>query len=498
MQLIIKLFPEISLKSQSIQRRLVMTLKGNLFTILSRFDPSVTIERQWDKLIVRSKNHSPDNHARHTKALQAIPGIAAILDVKAVPFAGIDDIVRETLAIWGDQLAGKTFCVRARRRGQHAFTSQDVQRQVGCALFDGCPNGGVNMREPDVLIALEIEHHTLYLIRDRYLGLGGYPLGTQEQVLSLISGGFDSAVASYQFIRRGSRVHYCFFNLGGAAHLHGVQQMVARLWQQFGSSHRVQFLHVDFAPVLADIVQHIPLGHQGVVLKRCMLRVASQLAERLDAPALVTGEALGQVASQTLSNLQVIDRASPTVVLRPLVAWDKPDIIAEARKIGVAELAERIPEYCGALSTNPSIKANLRKVEQDERRLNPDLLAQAAREATWREVRDIELLSQEQFLAGIGASGATGGATCASPQLVDLAAEAVVLDVRAPDEAVAKPLRLPRNPVQCLPFYRLAQDFATLDQAKQYLLYCERGVMSQMQVAQLRERGFANVATYRT
>lgn len=493
MQLIIKLFSEISLKSQSIQRRLVMTLKGNVSTILSRFDPSVTIERQWDKLIVRSKDHSPANHARHIKALQAIPGIAAILDVKAVQFAEVGDIVRETRAIWGEQLAGKTFCVRVKRRGQHRFTSQDVQRQVGCALFDTCPNGGVNMRDPEVLIRLEIEQHTLYLVRARHIGLGGYPLGTQEQVLSLISGGFDSAVASYQFIRRGSRVHYCFFNLGGAAHLHGVQQMVAKLWQQFGSSHRVQFLHVDFAAVLADIVQHIPLGHQGVVLKRCMLRAASQLAERLDAPALVTGEALGQVASQTMSNLQVIDRASPTVVLRPLVAWDKPDIMAEARRIGVAELAERIPEYCGALSTNPSIKANLRKVEQDERHLNPDLLVQAVRAAEWQDARDIELLPLEQFLAGIG----NVGAACASPLAVGLAADAVVLDVRAPDEVAAKPLRLPRNPVQCLPFYKLAQDFVTLDQAKQYLLYCERGVMSQMQAAQLRERGFANVGCYR-
>jgi thiamine biosynthesis protein ThiI len=493
MHFVIKLFPEISLKSQSIQRRFTTALQNNVGNILLRFDPAALVQREYDKLIVSSTNDSPDNRTRYLAALTQIPGIQTILEVQVSPFVDQDDILAQTMAVWGHQLAGKTFCVRVRRNGHHPFTSVQLQRFVGAGLFKQCPNGGVRMREPDVLVQLEVDHRTLYLVQAAHPGLGGYPLGTQEQVLSLLSGGFDSAVASYQFIKRGCRVHYCLFNLGGAAHQRGVQQMAWTLWHQFGSTHRVRFLAVDFAPVLADIVQHIPLGNQGVVLKRMMLRVADQLAQRLDIPALVTGEALGQVASQTLSNLQVIDRASQTVVLRPLVTWDKPDIIAQARRIGVATLAETIPEYCGSISKNPTIKANLRQVEKDELLLNEGLLKQALEQAEWLDVRDFAPRADDVQALPLATAAHAAHQSGAAP----LQPGDVVIDVRSPAEVEEKPLHLPHNPVQCIPFYKIASTFAHLDRGKTYFLYCERGVMSQLQALHLQERGFTNVRMYR-
>ncbi len=562
MQFVIKLFPEVSLKSQSIQRRFTMTLQGNICNILHRFDADARIERQWDKLIITSPHD--EHRARYLDELARIPGIQYILEVAVSTLNPDEDmraqVLAHTLAVWGAQLAGKTFCVRVKRVGQHDFTSLELQKHVGAGVAMACPHGGVRLNDPDVLIQLELQQQTLYIVRATHAGLGGYPLGTQEEVLSLLSGGFDSALASMQFIKRGSRVHYCFFNLGGAAHLRGVQQMAAILWHRFGSTHRVHFIAVDFAHVLADIVEHIPLGNQGVVLKRAMLQVADQLAQRMNVPALITGEALGQVASQTLSNLNVIDRASHTVVLRPLISWDKPDIIAQARKIGVAELAERIPEYCGAISNNPNIKASLRQVEKDELHLDAGLLQHALEQAQWFDVRDLALPGSDDLMPA-GVQCATGTprrnrraklATPAAAPLPGLApttaafasrtteavpatnspparpvrtmenassarapvrrggkksgtgtdhvalqAGDVVIDVRAPDEARAKPLRLAQTPVQCIPFYKIASTFAELDPAKRYLLYCARGVMSQLQVAHLRERGFENVAVYR-
>lgn len=574
MQFVIKLFPEVNLKSQSIQRRFSMTLQGNICNILHRFDADAKVERQWDKLIISSPHEA--HHARYLEELARIPGIQYILDVVVADLSGQADIMAQTLAqtlaVWGGQLAGKSFCVRVKRSGEHPFTSLELQKYVGAGLANACQHGGVRLTNPDVLIQLELQQQTLYIVRATHAGLGGYPLGTQEEVLSLLSGGFDSALASMQFIKRGSRVHYCFFNLGGPAHLRGVQQMAAILWNRYGSTHRVRFIAVDFSHVLADIVEHIPLGNQGVVLKRAMLTVADQLAQRMDVPALVTGEALGQVASQTMSNLNVIDRASDTVVLRPLITWDKPDIIAQARQIGVAELAERIPEYCGAISNNPNIKASLRQVEKDELHLDSGLLQHALEQAEWFDVRDLALPGSGDLTpAGVhcasgtprrnrrikavanAQAGATHAVTAAAlpnlapssnaaanrtsqvsatqsrPEAMPVVADSepatpvkparrstnasrrkaspadevalqagdVVIDVRAPDEALAKPLRLAQTPVQCIPFYKIANTFAELDPAKRYLLYCARGVMSQLQVAHLRERGFENVAVYR-
>lgn len=488
MQFVIKLFPEINLKSHSIQRRLTAILQSNVHQLLARFDPGVAVKREWDKIVVTSSGAGSASNAQYVQALACVPGIQYILEVEVQPFATPEDILQHTRAIWGHQLAGKTFCVRVRRNGQHAFTSLQIQQFVGAGLHDTCPNGGVDLRQPDVLIQLEVVNQTLYLVRATHQGLGGYPLATQDDVLSMLSGGFDSAVASFQFIKRGCRVHYCFFNLGGAEHLRGVQQMAYLLWSQYASTHNAQLVAIDFAAVMNDIVQHIPLGNQGVVLKRMMLRAAQQVARRLQVVALVTGEAVGQVASQTLANLEVIDAASTGLVLRPLASWDKPDIIAMARRIGVAQLSETIPEYCGTISKNPTIKASLRKVEAEETRCDQTLLVQAVEQAVWYEVRDLAHVAAMDLADQPDQSG--------RPSAMPLQPGDIVIDVRAPDEVQAQPLRLPHNTVCCIPYYKIGSEFARLDASKTYFLYCQRGLMSQLQMEHLVQRGFANVRVY--
>ena len=192
-------------------------------------------------------------------------------------------------------------------------------------------------------------------------GLAGF-LWTQNSVLSLLSGGFDSGVSSYDMIRRGCRVHYCFFNLGSDDHERDVKKVAQHLWQRFGQTHPVKFVTVPFSQMVEEINLKVEAGLRGVVLKRMMLRVADRIAQRNNVPALVTGECVGQVASQTLVNLNVIDRCSDTVVLRPLIGKDKPDIIETARTIGTLPFAEAMPEYCAAVSQKPSVKADLHAV----------------------------------------------------------------------------------------------------------------------------------------
>ncbi len=332
-------------------------------------------------------------------------------------------------------------------------------------------------------VNLEVDQDKLILVKARHEGLGGFPIGTQEDVLSLISGGFDSGVSSYMLMRRGCRVHYCFFNLGGSAHEIGVKQVAHYLWNRFGSSHRVRFIAIDFEPVVGEILEKVEDGQMGVVLKRMMVRAASQVAERYGVQALVTGEALGQVSSQTLTNLRLIDNASDTLILRPLISHDKEHIINLARQIGTEDFAKTMPEYCGVISKSPTVKAVKAKIEEEESHFDFSILDRVVSEAKNVDIREIAQQSREQVVE--------------VETVAELADTDVLLDIRAPDEQEEKPLKLDQVEVRSLPFYKLSSQFADLDQSKTYLLYCDRGVMSRLQALYLREQGYTNVKVYR-
>lgn len=208
MKFIIKLFPEITIKSQSVRLRFIKILTGNIRNVLKNYDETLAVVRHWDHIEVRAKDENQRPAIRD--ALTRIPGIHHILEVEDVPFTSLHDIFEQTLPLWREALEGKTFCVRVKRRGKHEFTSIEVERYVGGGLNQHIETARVKLTDPDVTVNLEIENDRLLLVKGRYEGIGGFPIGTQEDVLSLISGGFDSGVSSYMLMRRGCRVHYCF------------------------------------------------------------------------------------------------------------------------------------------------------------------------------------------------------------------------------------------------------------------------------------------------
>ena len=276
MKFIIKLFPEITIKSQSVRLRFIKILNGNIRNILKTIDEEIKVVRHWDHIVVRSKRE--ELKPVIAEELTRIPGIHHILAVEEHSYTDVHNIFEQTLELYRDRLEGKTFCVRAKRRGKHDFSSQDVERYVGGGLNQHIATASVKLTHPQVTVNLEIEDDRLLMVTERREGIGGFPIGTQEDVLSLISGGFDSGVSSYMLMRRGCRVHYCFFNLGGAAHEIGVRQVAHYLWNRFGRSHRVRFIAIDFEPVVGEILENIDDGQMGVVLKRMMVRAASMVA----------------------------------------------------------------------------------------------------------------------------------------------------------------------------------------------------------------------------
>ena len=415
--------------------------------------------------------------------LQRTPGIHHILEVEEYPFETMHDIFEQTLAQVRSQLEGKTFCVRVRRKGKHEFRSLDVERYVGGGLNQHIESARVKLTQPDVTIRIDIEHDKMLLVKARHEGLGGYPIGTQEDVLSLISGGFDSGVSSYMLIRRGSRVHYCFFNLGGAAHEIGVKQMAYHIWSRYSTSHKVRFVAINFENVVGEILEKVDNGQMGVVLKRMMVRAASKVAQRFDIQAIVTGEALGQVSSQTLTNLRLIDKAADTLVLRPLITHDKEQIIAMAKTIGTDDIAKSMPEFCGVISKNPTVKAIESRILEEEGHFNFDVLEEAVQQAQYLDIREIAQQTEQEVTSVETTS--------------ELGENDVILDIRSPEETEESPFTLEGVTVKVLPFYKLSSQFGSLDQSKQYLLYCQRGVMSKLQALYLKENGFSNVKVFR-
>ncbi len=481
MKFIIRLFPEISIKSKPVRNRLIRQVRQNLVNVCKHHGISVNAYAQWDKVVaIFDETITKD---RAITELSRIPGIHSFMEVNEYPFTTLDSLFEEIKDVVGPSIENKTFAVRVKRKGQHEFNSQMAERVIGGKFKASFPNKGVCLDNPEVLIHIEIENQTAYLSGEKHLGIGGYPVGSQGEVFSLISGGFDSGVSTYDVLHRGCRVNYLFFNMGGTAHEIGVKQESYFLWDRFASSHRVRFVTIPFEPIVGQILERTHHGVRGVILKRMMMRVGSLVAKKFDAEALVTGESLGQVSSQTLRNLTHIDNVCDVLLLRPLVTADKQDIIDKSREIGTIGFAESMPEYCGVISDHPNVCPSASFVEEEEAKMDSDLVQKAFESMKVVDINDIpkdttKLKTEVETVS-------------------ELLSNDVVLDVRAPDDVEKAPLTVEGHEVITMPFYKTASDFHTLDQIKTYALYCDQGVMSLMQAKQLKEKGYHNVKVYR-
>ncbi|MCO4845078.1 MAG: tRNA 4-thiouridine(8) synthase ThiI [Sulfurovum sp.] len=474
---ILKLFPEIMVKGSSAKRQMVGQLYNNLVKLLGRYSSEITVKKFSDKLeVVTPIEVLPE--VRQT--LLDTPGIEQVLE--ALQFDGMETLeqikvkVNETMA---KEIIGKTFVVRVKRSGKHPFRSTEIEQTVGGYMLAHNEAKGVDLHHPEVTIRLELINNQLNIITIKHVGLGGFPLGTQGDILSLMSGGFDSTVASYLTMRRGMKTHFIFFNLGGIAHEIGVKQVAFYLWSKFGASHRVSFISVPFDTVIEEIFRSTHETYMGVTLKRLMLLASEKVADEMEIDALLTGESVAQVSSQTLRNLALIDQVTNKLILRPLATMNKPDIINIANDIGTRRFAENMPEYCGVISKNPIIHGSYKRMEKEAKRFDYSVLDKA--------VEDAQKIYVDEIIDDV---------TNAAPIEVihDLNDDTyVVIDIRAEDDCIETPCKSIK-----IPFHKLKTEFKKLPQDKEYLLYCEKGIMSQLHAQYLRDaENVKNVRVYR-
>jgi tRNA uracil 4-sulfurtransferase len=271
-----------------------------------------------------------------------------------------------------------TFAVRARRRDKRfPVTSAEMAVTIGRAIQDayGLP---VNLRHPDTEILIEVDQHEVFVFTGGEPGLGGLPVGMSGRGVVLMSGGIDSPVAAYRMMRRGLRCYFLHFSgmpLTGPESIYKAYALTRELNRFQGES---RLFVVPFGKTQQALKSSGADRLQIVAQRRLMLKTAEALARRLSAPALVTGDSLGQVASQTLQNITALDDAVSLPILRPLLGMDKTEIMAEARKIRTLTISELPDEDCCSLLTPRRVetRAKIEDLRRIEGRLDADEIAE--------------------------------------------------------------------------------------------------------------------------
>jgi thiamine biosynthesis protein ThiI len=475
---IIKFFPEIMIKGSSAKRQMVGQLYNNIQTLLKKISEEINYKKFSDKIEVVC----PIDLVTEVRLkLLDTPGIELVLEaLQFDKMLTLDDIKIKVNEMMFKDIEGKTFVVRAKRTGTHDFKSTNIEQIVGGYMLSRNQSSSVDLHNPEVTIRIELIHNQLNIITQKYKGLSGFPLGTQGDILSLMSGGFDSTVASYLTMKRGLKTHFVFFNLGGVAHEIGVKQVALYLWSKFGASHKVTFTSIPFDDVVTEIFKSTGASYMGVTLKRLMLKASEKIANDMEIDALLTGESVAQVSSQTLRNLALIDQATSKLVLRPLATMNKPDIINIANNIGTRRFADNMPEYCGVISKNPIIHGSYNRMEKEAQRFDYSVLNKAVEDAVTIGVHEIvddinKDIGQIEVINDISSG------------------EYTVIDIRQSDDCIETSCETIK-----IPFYKLKNEFKKLPQNKQYLFYCEKGILSQLHAQYLIDsENYKNIRVYR-
>jgi len=458
--IIVRPAPELQLKSWHTRRRFRNILINNLRAALEGIAHEIRVDQ--GRLLLRTAEIEAA-----ADRLEHVFGVASYSPVEAVVEPTVEALCGAAVARFADVIRGRSYAVRCKRHGGVRLSTRKVEQQVGAALN---PFGTVNLEAPDVRLEVDLVEDGAWVFTQRRSGPGGVPLGVQDRAVALMSGGFDSAVAAWYTMRRGVGTDYVFCNLGGATHENMVTRIAHRLTRDWAVGDRPRLFVVDFLPVVADMRARLPGEVWQVVLKRLMYRAGEGVARRIGAQALVTGEALSQVSSQTLSNLNSIDPASGLPVLRPLIGFDKTEIMTLARRIGTYQLCEGVPEFCALSLSKPLVASRRGRIDREEAELDHALLERAVAEA-----REVDLaglteddLTEPDVLVDVIPAGA---------EVIDCQPSRRFRDWHLPGSVNYPPDELARR-------------FESLPKDRRYLLYCLRGANAPVLAERMQRAGY--------
>lgn len=372
MMYIVTLSGEIVLKSQRTRPRFLRRLVSNIEDALVR--NGVSRYRIWvdgARVFVVSDR---DLHG----ILERVFGVHRFGEVVEVEFSSLDDLASKIEPLARDMVRGKKFAVRVHRVGSHEFTSIDVARVVGERLYRY--SRGVDLENPEVEVWIEVRDNKAYLYKTRLEGPKGLPIGVEGRALVLFSGGFDSPVAAWFTAKRGVQVDFLHYIMASPQSAYLAFNVAKLLTEKWLYGYKPRFIVVDLRKIVEFIRENITRSYRQVVLRAVMYVVADIIAEKMRYDAIVTGESIGQAASQTLVNLGVIERITgvKTIIVRPLIGFDKEEIISLSRNIGTYSLSGCVAEFCAIAPTLVTTRADPRELEKELNKIPRQLIEEAA------------------------------------------------------------------------------------------------------------------------
>ncbi len=314
-------------------------------------------------------------------AMRRLFGIAAV--GRAVAAEKNMESILATAAAYLPQFLSdkKTFKVEAKRADKtFPLTSPEIAAEVGGAVLAACPHLRVNVRAPEVTVQVEVRENAAYIHAGQFRGAGGLPVGTNGKGLLLLSGGIDSPVAGYMMAKRGVKLEAIYFEsmpYTSEQAREKVLDLAAKVARYAGS---MDVHVVSLTDIQEKLMQNCEEEYFTLLLRRYMMEIANRVAEKSGCEALITGESLGQVASQTMQALGVTNALARYPVFRPAIGMDKEEIIALARKIDTFDISILPYEDCCTVFTprHPKTRPVLARVEEEEKKLPFDALCEAA------------------------------------------------------------------------------------------------------------------------
>ena len=379
---------DIGVKSGRVQSRMERRLQENLEAMFDARDVPGEVEREWGRLFVRTAEpeRAAEAAAETFGIVSASPARSVAPDITAITEV-LESTARECYT-------GGTFAVDARRTGDHDFTSQDIGQIGGEAIWHAVEDEfepAVDLDDPDVRFQVEVREEEAFVFLSSKEGPGGLPVGSQEPLVALVSGGIDSPVAAWLAMKRGSPILPLYLDLGD----YGGVDHRSRAFETVRTLSRYA-PHLDWSVRVVNIGEFLERLDERVgdtrmlSVRRLMYKIAEHVAESEGAAGIVTGEAMGQKSSQTVANLAVTDQITSLPVHRPLLSRDKQEIIELARQIGTYE-DSTIDAGCNRIAPDqPATRASLRMVTGAE----PDGLLDWAKVAA----ADVEAVPLQEII----------------------------------------------------------------------------------------------------
>ncbi|TCS83978.1 tRNA uracil 4-sulfurtransferase ThiI [Tepidibacillus fermentans] len=373
-------YGEIALKGKN-RYRFEDRLLQNIRNVL-RDLPQIKVTKTFGRIYVELHGAS---HDVVIERLKNVFGLVSFSPVKRTDL-DVEDIKRTSLELLQQvKPFPKTFKVETKRPYKlFPLSSPELTYEVGAYILRNTENLTVNVHQPDTVVNIEIREEGVFIYSQTIPGVGGMPGGSSGKALVLLSGGIDSPVASWYAMKRGLQLEGIHFHTYPVTSEESIQKVIDLV--KVLSNYTGQFrLHlVPFLEIQKEIKKYSQESYNITIMRRMFLRIAEQFAKRQHALALVTGESLGQVASQTLESMYTINHVVRIPILRPLITMDKLDIIEVARKIGTYEASVRPFEDCCSLFVpkNPTTKPLVTRAEFIEQKMEVDKLINDAIQRT--------------------------------------------------------------------------------------------------------------------